>query len=96
MSLAMLFDSEFVEQSTSKREIILMATKEEKQNFSLQIETLAATLGISYIEAITHHCEATGLEVEMAATLINDSLKSKVECEAQQLRYLPRGSSLPI
>jgi len=31
MSLAMLFDSEFVEQSTSKREIILMATKEEKQ-----------------------------------------------------------------
>jgi hypothetical protein len=96
MSLAMLFDSEFVEQSTSKREIILMATKEEKLNFSLQIETLAATLGISYIEAITHHCEATGLEVEMAATLINDSLKSKIECEAQHLRYLPRASRLPI
>lgn len=94
MSLAILFD--IAEAPSKHKERDLMATKEEKHNFSLQIENLASQLNISYIEAITHHCESTGLEVEMAATLINDTLKSKIECEAQQLRYLPRGSSLPL
>jgi hypothetical protein len=36
------------------------------------------------------------LEVEIAATLLNETLKSKIESEAQQLRYLPRGSKLPL
>lgn len=95
MSLAMLLDSQpFVELKT--KEIKLMATKEEKHNFSLQIEILAEKLKVSYIEAITHHCEETGLEVELAATLLNESLKSKIEDEAQNLRYLPRSSRLPI
>lgn len=90
----MLFDN--VEPRLLKKEIVLMATKEEKQNFSLQIEMLAAKLEISYIEAVTHHCEETGLEIEMAATMINENIKSKIEGEAQELRYLPRGSSLPL
>ena len=94
MSLEMLFDN--VDTSLLRKKFVLMATKEEKYNFSIQIEMLAAKLQISYIEAITHHCEETGLEIEMAATMINESLKSKIEGEAQQLRYLPRGSSLPI
>ena len=53
-----------------------MATKEEKNNFSIAIERMTANKKISYIEAITLHCEETGLEVELAATLINDILKS--------------------
>lgn len=94
MSLEMLFDN--VDPSLLRKEIVLMATKDEKHNFSLQIEMLAVKLNVSYIEAITHHCEMTGLEIEMAATMINESLKSKIQSEAQELRYLPRGSSLPI
>lgn len=73
-----------------------MPTKDEKNNFSMIIESMVQKLKVSYIEAITVHCEKTGLEIEVAATLINDSLKSKIECEAQQLRYLPSGSKLPI
>jgi hypothetical protein len=73
-----------------------MATKEEKNNFSIQIESLVIEKEITYIEAITQYCEETGLEVELAATLVNDVLKSKIKSEAQQLRYLPRSSKLPL
>lgn len=73
-----------------------MATKDEKNEFSLKIEKIVSTLQISYIDAITHYCEQTGLEVEIAATLLNETIKSKIQCEAQQLRFLPRSATLPI
>lgn len=60
------------------------------------IEDLANRLKITHIEAVTHYCEEKNLEVEVAATLVNDSLKSKIESDAQQLRYLPRSSQLPL
>jgi hypothetical protein len=73
-----------------------MATKEEKNNFSIAIEEIALTRRVSYIEAITEYCDQIAMEVELAATLVNENLKSKIEAEAQQLRYLPRSSRLPI
>jgi hypothetical protein len=73
-----------------------MATKEEKNNFSIAIEELAIKYTISYMEAITHYCEITEMEVELAASLVNENLKSKIESEAQKLRYLPRTSKLPL
>ena len=73
-----------------------MATKDEKNNFSIAIEEIAAEHNVSYIEDVTLYCEQTGLEVELAATLVNDILKSKIRSEAQVLRYLPRTSKLPI
>jgi hypothetical protein len=71
-------------------------TKEEKNNFSIEIEKLASQLNISYMETITYYCDKTGLEVEMAGSLVNDVLKAKIRHEAQNLRYLPRTSKLPI
>ena len=73
-----------------------MATREEKNAFSIQIEMLAAKTGLTHIETITTYCEDIGLEVEVAATLINDSLRMRIDAEAQELRYLPRSSKLPI
>lgn len=73
-----------------------MATKEEKTNFSIAIEKLAIEKNLTYIESISHYCEETSMEIELAATLVNDVLKSKIKAEAQQLRYLPRTSKLPI
>lgn len=73
-----------------------MATKDEKNNFSIEIEKIVTSKELSYIEAITEYCSQTGLEVEMAATLLNDVLKSKIKLEAEELRYLPRTSKLPI
>jgi UDP-glucose 6-dehydrogenase len=95
----LLFNIDEIETTTiitkEKRKKV-MPTKDEKNNFSIQIENTVLRHKISYIEAITHYCDGIGLEVEIAATLLSDNLRSKIEAEAQQLRYLPRGSKLPI
>ena len=92
MSLAALIDISETKKVFRKT----MPTKDEKNNFCLQIENTVIKLNVTYIEAITYYCDETGLEIELAASLLNDNLKSKIEAEAQQLRYLPRGSKLPI
>lgn len=73
-----------------------MATRDEMNSFSMMIESLANRLKISHIDAITYHCELVDMEVEVAATLVNDSLKSKIELEAQNLNYLEKSSRLPL
>jgi len=88
----MLYDSPDIQEIPQKN----MPTKDEKHNFSLAIENIVSQLQTSYIEATTHYCDQTGLEVEMAATLMDESLKAKIKVEAQQLRYLPRSSKLPL
>jgi hypothetical protein len=73
-----------------------MATREEKNKFSIMIIELAQRDKIDHMDAVTTYCLENNLEVEIAATLINDSLKSLIQGEAQELRYLPRESKLPI
>lgn len=73
-----------------------MATREEKNNFCLMIEEMAQKMNLTLIDAITHYCEESGLEVEVAATLVNENLKSKIAAEAENLRFIQRGSRLPI
>jgi hypothetical protein len=73
-----------------------MANREEKNNFSMMIMQMAINEKIDHMDAITTYCERNNLEIEVAATLINESLKSLIESEAEQLRYLPRSGRLPI
>jgi hypothetical protein len=73
-----------------------MASREEKNNFSMMIMNLAIQEKIDHMDAITSYCERNNLEIEVAASLINDSLKSIIEGEAMELRFLPRGGRLPL
>jgi hypothetical protein len=73
-----------------------MATRPEKDNFSILIEQRAAENELSCMEAIIDYCEESGLELEVAATLLNQSLKAKVEAEARDLRFLPKTAKLPL
>ena len=73
-----------------------MPTREEMKNFAREIDTLVATTEFNYIEAIIEYCNQTGMEVEVASTLINNNLKSKIENNAQDLNLLPRTARLPI
>lgn len=73
-----------------------MTTREDKNQFSLMIEQIAANTGCSCMEAITDYCADHDLEIEVAAALINQSLKAKIEQEARALRYLPKTGKLPI
>ena len=73
-----------------------MANREEKNQFSMTIMEMAINEKIDHMDAITTYCERNNLEIEMAASLINDSLKSIIEGEAMELRFIPRSGRLPL
>jgi len=75
----------------------MMPTKDEMAKFAKSIEELVSTTDYNYIEAIVAHCKTTGLEIEVAATLINSNLKSKIEMNAMDNNMLKdKGARLPI
>jgi hypothetical protein len=74
-----------------------MPTKDEMMKFTLEIESLVANTDYTYLEAIVEHCKDTGLEMEVAATLITPNLKSKIHEQAERLNMLKTKSNrLPI
>lgn len=76
---------------------VKMPTKDEMAKFAKAIESLVANTDYNYIEAIVEHCRETGLEIEVAASLINSNLKAKITSDAMDLNLLKeKGSRLPI
>jgi hypothetical protein len=74
-----------------------MPTKDEMAKFAKSIEELVANTDYNYIEAIVEHCKQTGLEIEVAATLVNSNLKSKLEGNAMDNNMMKeKGSRLPL
>lgn len=73
-----------------------MPTREEKDDFSLLILKRAMRMKIDHLDAILTYCEDVELEPEVAASLINDELKAKLEEEAEALRIIPKRGRLPI
>lgn len=73
-----------------------MPTKTEINDFSELISTLSYTMGGTHMDAIIHHCEQTGMEVDVASTLISSALKAKIREEAQELNLLKKSAKLPI
>ncbi len=74
-----------------------MPTKDEMAKFAKAIDGLVANTDFNYIEAIVEYCKQTGLEIEVAATLVNSNLKSKLANNAMDLNLLKeKGSRLPI
>jgi hypothetical protein len=74
-----------------------MPTKEEMSKFALEIDSLVSKTDYNYIEAVVEYCKQTGLEIEVAATLINSNLKAKIENDAMDNNMLKeKGSRLPI
>jgi hypothetical protein len=74
-----------------------MPTKDEMKKFSFAIDSMVANTDYTYLEAIIEYCKDTGLEIEVAATLINSNLKTKIEGQAMDLNLLKeKASKLPI
>jgi hypothetical protein len=74
-----------------------MPTKDEMKKFAFAIDSLVANTDYTYLEAIVEYCKTTGLEVEVAATLVNSALKTKIESQAMDNNMLKvKDSKLPI
>ncbi len=73
-----------------------MPTREEIKNFSEVIENIVRQRRIDYMDAIVMHCQETGFEIELAATLITPPIKAKISEEAQAANLIKKVNRLPI
>jgi hypothetical protein len=74
-----------------------MPTKDEMKKFSFAIDSMVANTDFTYLEAIVEYCKTTGLEIEVAASLVNSNLKTKIESQAMELNLLKeKTNKLPI
>lgn len=73
-----------------------MPTKDEIRDFSEMIEVLSKEKKMTLMDTIVLHCEETGLEIEVSATLISSALKAMIREEAQNLNMMKRTAKLPI
>lgn len=67
-----------------------------KEEFSVMIERFAKEKRCSYMDAVILYADENAIEVESAARMISQSLKEKIEVEAQDLNFLPKSARLPI
>lgn len=67
-------------------------------NFSAAIRALCVEKQMEYIDAVVHWCEVNGVEVEMAAALVQKDpvMKSLIQNEAENLNILKKTAKLPI
>ena len=65
-----------------------------KSKFTKLIEATVSELHIPYMEAILHVCDKNDIEPEDVKKFISPIIKDKLEAEAMQLNFLPKGNTL--
>lgn len=92
--ITVLFDEYYVTPEQEKE----IAQIHTSKNLLNEIERVVTEKRLTYIEAVVYYCEETGLEVEVAGTLIknNPKLRALIQEEAEDLHYLPKTGRLPL
>jgi hypothetical protein len=67
---------------------------ENASEFSFHIESLADDKEMDLISTILSYCELNFIEPEDITSLINKSLRDKIEVEFQQQNWLPKTSTI--
>ena len=65
-------------------------------DLNLTIEKIVKDKKLSYMEAVLYHAQALELEPEAMAKMLNQSVKDKIEVEAQNLNMLKKTAKLPL
>jgi hypothetical protein len=73
-----------------------MPTKNEISEFSMKVAEMAEESNLTIMDAIVGYCEKTGMEIDVASTLVSSALKSKLREEAQELNLLKKSARLPL
>ena len=65
-------------------------------DLNLTIEKIVKDKDLSYMEAVLHYAQTSEIEPEAMAKMLNQSVKDKIEVEAQELHLLKRTAKLPL
>lgn len=73
-----------------------MPTKNEIAEFSDTIVAESELWKLTIMDTVVAHCANSGMEVDVASTLLSSALKARIREEAQELNLLKKTSTLPI
>ena len=65
-------------------------------DLNLTIEGIVIEKELSYMDAVLHYAQVLELEPEAMAKMLNQSVKDKIEVEAQELHLLKSTAKLPL
>ena len=65
-------------------------------DLNLTIEQIVKDTELSYMEAVLDYAKNSEIEPEAMAKMLNQSIKDKIEVEAQSLNMLKKTAKLPI
>ena len=83
-------------ESGLKIQSILNVTIDMTIDLNLTIENIVQEKELSYMDAVLYHAQTLELEPEAMAKMLNQSIKDKIEVEAQSLNMLKKTSKLPL
>jgi len=68
------------------------------KEFSLKIESIVREKRITYMDAVVWYCEQNEIDTGTVSSMINKSLKEKIEIEAQERNMVkfPKSGKLPL
>ena len=66
-----------------------------KAKFSKLVEAVVRQDRLSHMEAILHLCEKYDIEPQDCKKYISNVIKDKLEAEAMNLNFIPKGNELP-
>ena len=69
---------------------------QNQTRFTTAVEKIRKDFDISYIDSVIYYCTEHEIELNIVDSLVTPNLKEKLEAEAVQLNFLPRGGVLPI
>ena len=76
--------------------IVLKQFTDMTIDLNLTIEEIVKDKELSYMEAVLHYAQTSEIEPEAMAKMLNQSIKDKIEVEAQELHLLKSTAKLPL
>ena len=65
-------------------------------DLNLTLEKIVKETELSYMDAVLDYARVSEIEPEAMAKMLNQSVKDKIEVEAQNLNMLKKSGKLPI
>ena len=67
-----------------------------KKKVTKMIETVVKQKSLSYMDAVVYLCDENNIELEDVKKFISLNIKERIEAEAMNLNFLPKGNTLPL
>lgn len=65
-----------------------------RKKFTMMIENTVLSKNLSYIDAVVFLCQEHNIEIEDVKKYISKTIQEKIELEARNLNFMPKGNKI--